>query len=278
MRERLQAAQQRLTETSQVLTEANQVLRQRQAALATLNDADPPPTARVTSAQRRLGSAEREQRRAATARAQSATAVADAQADYDATREGMHDLRALVDAEPDPALIDRYHRARRAYAAQADAGEVEFGPQAPLSSTQMDRSPLGRTLARLGTSGWMKSASGPDSRTGMFEHRVNLVRVDQEGRRRSATLPYLSREPFGPEVGPDGRSLLNEKPFGQVSADLAGEADRVRSCGEDYAMWRQQQGLLNGLATRQRFRAAKTVRATLTAFLRPEATLPSPAA
>lgn len=140
----------------------------------------------------------------------------EAQADYDSTRDGMHDLREALDTHPaDTATLQRYITARDRYAQEAQRRTVTYGPQVPLSKRGLgkERGLAGR-LARAEVRFWLKSSVGPDHELGgLYGHRVNLTRVDSAGRRRSVTLPYPAAEPVRPDgynVHLDGEPTASE--------------------------------------------------------------------
>lgn len=281
MRERLQAAQDALAQTTAVLTERDLTRRYHKAALEGVQERIDrgEDTSfvrnRLKSEESKAAVAESHYQAARRQRASAATAVALAQIDYDSTRDGLHDLRTMLDSEPvtDETLVARYRRARQTYDNEASHREVEFGPQVPMSDADLDQSPTGRALARSGTKGWLKSAATPDSRTGLYSHRVNLVRRGS-GARRSATLPYLSSAPVRSEPEEGEWVLPGEPSLGRVAQEYDEQASEVRRF-TDYVQWRQHKGLPNSLIARQRWRAAQTVSQRLTAFLEPAAKVTS---
>lgn len=178
-----------------------------------------------------------------------------AQADYDSTREGLQDLRDEFDDNPnDPTVRDRLLLAVRTYEHEASLREVEFGPQGPLSRKHTDQhGPVGRVLSLLGASGWLKSAPREDARTGLHEHRVNIVWQDGP-RRRSLTVPLLSTDPgrrLEGEVDIEGQPTL-----GQVGDRIALDAEGVAQADGSYAQWVENRGSRNSLSERQQWRAA----------------------
>lgn len=274
MRERLASAQHDLSRAISVLGEREATSRSREASLLAVRQRvdggeDTACLRRsLREEQQRFARAEIARQIAQQARIRAATHVAEAQADYDSTREGLHELRDALDrAEAaDLALQERYQRARRTYEAEAGHREVEFGPQVPLSRQGMDDSPLGRELTRLEASGWLKSAPTPDTRTGLYSHRVNLVRRDGSAR-RSVTLPYLSPDPIHSEPVPGGWALPGEPTLGTVASEYGTQVEEVDRCGS-YVSWRQHLDLPNSLLARQRWRASVEVAKRLNGFLR----------
>lgn len=160
-----------------------------------------------------------------------------AQRNYDSTREGLHELRDALDGAPDDqSLRERYTQARSTYDQEAAQRTVKFGPQAPLSRVGLaDEGRLGKRLAQTNTTAWMKSATEPDDGSGLYQHRVNLVRT-ADGTRRSATVPYLSSDPIGPERAADGIALQGEPTMAKVARWMEARMGSVRE-GETYTAW-----------------------------------------
>lgn len=182
-------------------------------------------------------------------------ALRQAQADYDSTREGLQDLRDEFDVNPsDPTVRDRLVAAVSTYEYEASQREVEFGPQGPLSRIGVDQhGPVGRVLSRLGASGWMKSAPREDERTGLFEHRVNIV-WHEGARRRSITVPMLSEE--GLRRGEGEVDMTGQPTLGQFCERMETDAQGVRGADGSYAQWVENRGSRNSLSERQKWRAA----------------------
>lgn len=273
MRERLLTAQDNLAEATSVLGERDMIRKSRRADLEGVTERvargedGAHLRSRLRASQKRSADAEQRYLTAHEARSRAAISVALAQADYDSTREGLHDLRDLLESAPDPMLAERYLRARTTYDDEASRREVEFGPQAPMAAVGLGVSPTGQVMDRLQVSGWLKSAAAPDTRTGLWPHKVNLVRRDSANARRSTTLPYLSHDPVRPAPEAEGSWVLTGEPtLGTVAQDYDAQVAEVGRFAS-YVSWRQHKGLPNSLMARQRWRAAQEVAARLGAFL-----------
>lgn len=273
MRERLEAARSSLIRATSTFAEKDAVLKERRAWVsATQNQAHMNPSSdraavELTKAERSLNTAHADRERAVTTRQHAARLLTRAQADYDSTRDGLHELRAQVDAEPaNPTLVERYHRARKTYDEEAATREVAYGPQVPLSIADLaDAGPLGQALGEVELHAWIKSAAEPDHRTGLYTHRVNLVRRDG-GVRKSATIPTISDQRLTEPNKPGQVGLDGEPSMADLVIDFERQIRKVRK-HTTYADFLRVEDVPNTLAERQRWRAAVAVNERLQGFL-----------
>lgn len=246
---RLASARATYQSLNHLLSEQQGVLESRSAWLDSLE----PAAAR--KAQSQVRQASNAVRATLTRRSVAIHALKEAQEDYDSTREGLHAIREEYDKSPqDLGLRDRLLRAIDTYEGEASRREVTFGAQGPLSREDITASgPLGARLGHLGATGWLKSAPEPDLRTGLYEHRVNVV-WHEGGRRRSLTIPLLSEESMDREQGTV--KMRGEPTLSDIATHLQRQSSAVTSAGGSYAQWIENRGARNSLGERQRWRAA----------------------
>lgn len=206
------------------------------------------------SARQQVRQAQQDLRRARERSRQALLRLRVAQRDYDSTREGLQELREAYDRDPGSKMLThRLVRALDIYDAEAERREVAFGPQSPLSRGGVkEAGDIGKAADRLGVTGWLKSAREPDTRTGLFDHRVNLVWT-QDGVRRSLTLSQPTTEQW--HRGPGLHEIERQPTLSDVCARMDDDAATVNRCGGIYPAWLSEEGQRNSLLMRQRWRA-----------------------
>lgn len=276
MRENLHAAEVAAESAAEDLYECTAVLESRQVRLqsltTSLTDLPKESTKRrpLEVQQRRVGwlvakaSAEREA--ALDRQRQAQQHWLEAQANYDSTRDGMHDLRETLDADQhDTAAQQRYIIARQRYEQEAQRRVVAYGPQVPLSKHGMGNARgLAERMSRSGVRFWLKSVTGPEPEVrGRHGHRVNLTRTDSNGRRRSATLPYPTQHP----VRPDGHNIrLDGEPVAsEVCSYLSTQTIRE---GETFREWAVRMSKSGAPNSRSDWHAARQITSALSLFVR----------
>lgn len=273
MREALDAATVVARSASQDVDEAWNVLRARQTRLQVVRSELVPLPARSTMRRplqaeerrlvRQVQQAEQRWGQATDSLDQADTARAQAEANYDATRDGLHLLREQLEEPGAPgALRQRYCAGRAAYNEEAALRTRTQGVQAPLSRVGLSGAgPLAAVLVDLEVRGWLKC--GPVVEEGQWV-RINLTR-DADGVRRSATVPYrLSR---GIDAAADTVVLPGEPTLGDVSVFLS-HYEGLAHSREPFNQWAIRVSV-SGAAVpdRDEWRAAREITTALDAFL-----------
>ncbi len=259
MRGALDRANRRLEGSKAKFAEATAALRESTAWLEALTASGMEASERRQTTDR----LQRELEQAEAAHKRHIAAVVKAQADYDSTREGLHELRAALDLDARPELRERYLRAQSEYEREAALRTVRHGPQAPLSAAGAETSTVGRALLDAGTRAWLKSATEPDEHSGLYEHKVNLVRYES-GTRRSATVHYLSPRPVDPGSRV-GVAMRGEPTLGDV-ADAVLECVRARTY-PSYDEWCTSEQIPDTPRARHRWRESFDTVGALRTFL-----------
>lgn len=267
MRERLDAATIVLEQANATLLERTAARRARQQAAEKVRERGVAGRA-ARDAEKALARTTAAWSAANQARNAAALAVARAQANYDSTREGLHHLRGDLDSgERGGDTVDRFHDARRAYDREAALREIEFGPQAPLSQVGLESTALGRALIDVDTLGWLKSLPTPDRQTGVYVHRLNLVRLTAAGVRKSKTIPYLSSQPVSTtRLGEDPTRTTGEPTLADVAYVYTTQI-LARQDHDSYERWRMTIGSPDSQASRARWRSTAAVSSGLRSFL-----------